>query len=210
MESEVSPEYLRLAVRALRAPLNGILGSVEMLRMGPLDPQQAASVRTLAAHCDVLLRLLDDVSDLVRLEGSRLALDRERVLLLPVVEQALADATSKAEERGIALILERLPAASQAVLGDPARVRQLIANLIFEALDVSGGASVMLEVSDEAGAVRVAVCGSAKRAADVPHPARELRRAVTKGLAAAMGGDSGCDRRGLGARVFWCKLPAVC
>ncbi|MEL6345577.1 MAG: ATP-binding protein [Myxococcota bacterium] len=130
----------------IRTPLHGVLGTVELVLDGPLEARQ----RSLLEHADgaahTLLRLLDEVLDFAKLEAGRIELEA-----LPINLPALLDDIShlfaaKAERKGVALVVRREPLAPARVLGDETRLRQIVTNLVSNAIKFTEDGTVTLSL----------------------------------------------------------------
>lgn len=131
--------FLAVMSHEIRTPLNGVLAVAEVARRKTQDPDLAPLLETIVNSGDVLLRLLNDALDLSRAEQSSLQLDEN-----PLSPQALAeDITSlwapQAELAGVRLDVRYEGAADLWVLGDEVRLRQILNNLLGNAIKFAGG-----------------------------------------------------------------------
>jgi signal transduction histidine kinase len=141
--SQHKSQFLANMSHELRTPLNAIIGFSEMLHMqtfGPLTPKQqryVANIKTGGVH---LLNLVNDVLDLARVEAGRLVLHFDRVLLPPVIAEALDTVRPQAEQKGLSLACE-LEVDLPALSADPVRLLQIFVNLLSNAVKFtpSGG-----------------------------------------------------------------------
>ena len=140
-------QFLAVTSHEIRTPMNGILGAAELLMGTPLTPTQRRYVRTAHRSATALLALIDDVLDLSRIEaGQRLTLNRTIVDLRALVVEAVDLVRITARDKPIALtcaVSRKLPAR---VLADPLRLRQLLVNLLHNAVKFTDRGSVRLEV----------------------------------------------------------------
>jgi two-component system sensor histidine kinase/response regulator len=147
----------------IRTPLNGILGMAELLAGTRLDGQQRRFVATLRDSALHLLGLVNNVLDLSKLEAGRLELDRVAFDPADVAESAVEMLAPQAHAKGLVIgtvLGQGLPAA---VTGDPARLRQILANLIGNAVKFTAKGSVVLEVGLQRGSGATANLGFAVR-----------------------------------------------
>ncbi len=146
--AEVRSRFLAVMSHELRTPMHGVLGLGELLARTSLEPAQRAHVDALLGAGRSLLRLLNDVLDLSKLEADRLELERLPVDPVQLAEEVLALLRPAAEERGLQLLLHRDPALPRAVLGDPTRLRQIWFNLVGNAVKFTrlGSVTVSVEV----------------------------------------------------------------
>jgi nitrogen-specific signal transduction histidine kinase/CheY-like chemotaxis protein len=131
-------ELLSIASHALRTPLTAILGWVNLLRAGELDPATSArAVDVIERNARRQADLIADLIDATRILTGRLRLNRERVDLKRVVDAALAGSRASAEAKNVRL-QAALDAAATAVSGDSDRLQQVVAILVSNAVKFSG------------------------------------------------------------------------
>ena len=127
-------EFLANISHELRTPLNGVLGIAEVLTHTPLDERQLEMVETIRASGANLEALLSDIMDLARLESGNVDLTVEAFDLADAVRTAAAAYQLQARGKGLGFALDLSPDVKSAVAGDPARLRQILANLISNAV----------------------------------------------------------------------------
>ena len=135
--SNVKSEFLANMSHEFRTPLNALLGYVDLLALGiagPVSDQQREYYERLRASANHLLGLVNDVLDLGKLEAGQLSVARERVLTGPVVDDAIALILPQAEARGVELRHERAAEGGEPFVGDEHRVRQVLVNLLGNAV----------------------------------------------------------------------------
>ncbi|HEY6133144.1 MAG TPA: ATP-binding protein [Rubrivivax sp.] len=140
-------QFLAVTSHEIRTPMNGILGAAELLINSPLTPEQQRYVRTSHRSATALLGLIDDVLDLSRIEAGKLALNPKSVDLRALVTEAVDLIEITARDKPITLsckVEKRLP---RRVLADPTRLRQLLVNLMHNAVKFTDHGSVGLEVT---------------------------------------------------------------
>lgn len=138
--------FLATMSHEIRTPLNGIQGMLQLLSMTVLDEEQHGFVHTAMESGRNLLRILSDVLDLARVEAGGLELTHEVFDLADVVEPVMGAFHNEAAQRGLELSLrvdERLP---RRFLGDPVRIRQVLFNLVGNAVKYTDVGFVRLEV----------------------------------------------------------------
>ncbi len=226
--SQAKSRFLATLGHEVRTPMTGVLGMSELLLATPLDEMQrgyAASIQHAGTH---LLRLVNDALDLARIEAGRLELDIRPFDLMSMLAQVQALMEPMAHHRGLAF--ERsftLPGPVQ-LSGDEMRVRQILMNLLGNAIKfterghvglgvelLEGGLGVAFEVSDTGPGINAEQqqrLFHRFEQADGPRTASRyggsgLGLAICQELAVAMGGSIGIDSRpGQGAR-FSVQLP---
>jgi CheY-like chemotaxis protein len=191
----------------LRTPLTAIIGLAESLEQSDLCAPARADLATIRTAAVDLTGVLSDVLDHAQLQGGRLTLARNAVPLPDLLAALVAAAAPRAAERGLALRLETTGSATPLRLGDPDRLRQILRNLIDNALRFTrqGGVTVTLALpSDDRVAITVADTGIGIAAADCDrifdpfvqlddrmgraHGGRGLGLSLARKLAEAMGG----------------------
>jgi len=139
-------EFLATMSHEIRTPMNGVIGTLELLRGTELAPEQQRQLDVMQTSADALLRLLDDVLDLSRIEGGRLQLESRSFCPFAVAEQAAELFRGRAEAKGIGLACEAATGLPGCVQGDPARLRQVLLNLVGNAVKFTEQGQVTVRV----------------------------------------------------------------
>ena len=150
-------EFLAVMSHEIRTPLNGVLGMAQAMEMGSLSPEQRERLGVIRQSGSALMNLMDDLLDLSRLEAGRIALDVADFDLAAVMESACAAYAAKAEMRSLAYRLDIDPATRGLWRGDAARVRQVVAILVSNAVKFTHEGGVEVRVSPSASGVRIEV-----------------------------------------------------
>ncbi|RMD47972.1 MAG: hypothetical protein D6832_04870, partial [Alphaproteobacteria bacterium] len=126
--------FLATMSHEIRTPMNGILGTLELMRDTPLSPEQAEHVETIARSGEALMALINDILDFSKIEAGHLVLKARPFRPAAVIEDALAVVRPLARDKGLRLeVVGAVPA--EAVLeGDPDRLRQILINLLGNAV----------------------------------------------------------------------------
>jgi PAS domain S-box-containing protein len=145
--NKLKSEFLANMSHEIRTPLNGVLGMLRVLESTRLDAEQAECLRMAIKSSERLTRLLSDILDISKIEADRLVI-RERPFDMEEVERALADLFSKAvEDRRVAYSFRRDPLLPPRMLGDDARLVQVLFNLVGNSLKFTDSGRVEVEVS---------------------------------------------------------------
>ena len=228
--SQAKSQFLAVTSHEIRTPMNGILGAAELLIATPLTPTQQRYVQITHRSATALLTLIDDVLDLARIEAGRLTLNLVSVDLRAVVREAVDLVRMAARDKPVSLtdrVSSRLP---RRVLADPLRLRQLLVNLLHNAVKFTDSGSVALEVKSidggtpDAPRVRVSVRDTgigieARHLASIftafsqvdssstrRHGGSGLGLAIVKELTALMGGEVHVESEPGEGSHFWIDL----
>ena len=135
-------DFLANMSHEIRTPLNGVLGLASVLDQSRLAPDQRDVVQTIIASANTLDALLSDLLTFSRLESGRIELENTPFRLRNAIEETAALFQADAREKGIELELDLAPEADELVIGDPARLKQVISNLMSNALKFTAEGSV--------------------------------------------------------------------
>ena len=131
----------------VRTPLNGILGLSAALLQSELSPSNTEKVQLIVKAGESLRRILDDVLDLTKVQAGALVLVDQPFRLIEEVAGAVGLMGSLAEQKGVALRLDVDPATPDCVMGDAARLRQVVLNLVSNAVKFTGAGQVRVSVA---------------------------------------------------------------
>jgi PAS domain S-box-containing protein len=226
--SRLKSEFLAIVSHELRTPLTTILGFGQLLARDEdeLSPRQASRVDRILRSGEHLQHLIDDLLDLAKIEAGRLDVAVTAVDLRPVLGQLRDELSPQAEMKGLALDLD-LPADLPQVMADPARLRQLLLNLVWNAVKFTDQGRIVVAAWPEEGAVAIAVAdtgiGIAPEALDYvfdefrqvedtvarSHGGIGLGLPIARKLAHLLGGSvEVASRPGLGS-TFTLRLPTA-
>jgi signal transduction histidine kinase len=143
-------EFLASMSHELRTPLNAVLGYAQLLtRGGGLSPRQARGLDVIHQSGQHLLALINDILDLARIEAGRTELNPQPVNLPDFLQTVVSLMQVKASEKQLAFVFDAGAGLPQAVLADERRLRQVLLNLLGNAIKFTDSGSVALRVSSE-------------------------------------------------------------
>jgi signal transduction histidine kinase/ActR/RegA family two-component response regulator len=140
-------EFLATLGHEIRTPMTGVLGMAELMASTPLDETQRMYVETVRQSGATLMRLLNDALDLSRIEARRLALETQCLSPRQLAADVVALCRGLAEQKGLFLHLEVAADAPAGVVGDGVRLRQILQNLVNNALKFTERGGVTVHVA---------------------------------------------------------------
>jgi PAS domain S-box-containing protein len=134
----------------IRTPMNGIIGMTELVLDSPLDAEQREYIRIVRSSADALLRLINDILDFSKIEAGKLRIDNAAFDLRAEIESLLKPLQVDLQRKGLSLHLDMAQDVPAHVTGDAGRVRQVLINLIGNAIKFTEHGAIRLEVGVEA------------------------------------------------------------
>lgn len=147
--SRAKGDFLASMSHEIRTPLNAIIGVADVLADAPMAGEQKEYVELLRRSGDVLLNLINDILDLSKIEAGRLELESEPFDLREVVEPTAEMMALRAHKKGLELLCHVAPDIPSVLVGDPNRLRQVIVNLLGNALKFTERGHILIRVEKD-------------------------------------------------------------
>jgi len=145
-------QFLANMSHEVRTPMNGIMGMADLLERCELPPRQKDFVGVIQRSGDALLTILNDILDFSKIEAGQLLIDPAPFVMRDCIEDVMALLAPKVNETGIDMLLRIQPGLPRAFVGDVGRIRQILTNIIGNAVKFTPEGHVYINVSGELGA----------------------------------------------------------
>jgi signal transduction histidine kinase/CheY-like chemotaxis protein/cytochrome b561 len=155
--NKAKSEFLAMMSHEIRTPMNGVLGMVQVMEHGRLSKQQREHLDVIGQSGEALLAILNDILDLSKIEAGMLELENAEFDLEHLALGALAGFKTLAQDKGVELTLKVAEEAHGTYQGDSVRLRQIISNLISNALKFTSDGAVHVDIVRAEHGVRIVV-----------------------------------------------------
>ena len=147
--SRLKSEFLTTMSHEIRTPMNGILGMAELIQNAQPSLQIEGYARTIITSGETLMNIIGDILDFSKIEAGRMELDPMPVDLLALVDDVAALYSVKARDKAIELVVRYIPGSEQFVIVDPLRLRQVLCNLIDNAIKFTDKGHVAITIEED-------------------------------------------------------------
>lgn len=145
--AKLKADFAATVSHEIRTPLNGVIGTLDMLKTGPMPRDQRQLLDLAWDSSQYLLELINNILDFSRLEAGRMEAERSDFELAPLIDSTLNVFQAQAASKGIDLVTTLAPTIPPRLLGDPARIRQILTNLLGNAIKFTEHGQVVVSVN---------------------------------------------------------------